>query len=82
MSEFQPPDIEDPRDDAERLEDAYKKAVAERLRFAQYIVLNCGGDNRIRDHACQQCVPGGEIVQPGFVCAYHTAVRVIVQAQP
>jgi hypothetical protein len=82
MGEFQPPDIEDPRDDAERLEDAYKHVLAERKRFAQYIVVNCGGKNRVRDHACAQCFPDGEQVVPFFVCAYHAAVLVSAQAQP
>lgn len=27
-----------------------------------------------KDHACSQCVPDGEIVQPGFVCVYHVAL--------
>lgn len=26
------------------------------------------------DHACAQCIPGGEIVIPSFVCAYHEAL--------
>ncbi len=25
------------------------------------------------DHACAQCYPKSEIIQPGFVCAYHEA---------
>ena len=80
MNEFQPPDNEDPRDDAERLEDAYKHALAEQTRFARYIVVNCGGINRVRDHACAQCFPEGEQVVPFFVCGYHAAVAVITRA--
>jgi hypothetical protein len=29
-----------------------------------------------RDHACAECVPGGEMVQPGFRCAMHTAAAI------
>lgn len=29
--------------------------------------------NDRRDHACSRCVPGGEIVVSGFVCAWHIA---------
>lgn len=29
------------------------------------------------DHACRQCLPHGEIVRDGFVCAYHTALAAI-----
>ena len=28
---------------------------------------------RIWDHACGQCIPGGDLVKPGFVCAVHAA---------
>lgn len=28
---------------------------------------------RSTDHACSRCIPGGEIVVPGFVCAWHIA---------
>ena len=29
------------------------------------------------DHACNECVPGGEIVVPGFVCGFHKAARIM-----
>ena len=44
------------------------------LKFARYIV-SLG--YQTRDHACSECVPGGEIVVPGFVCAYHEAKRMV-----
>jgi hypothetical protein len=28
---------------------------------------------RIWDHACAQCIPDGDLVKPGFVCAVHAA---------
>jgi hypothetical protein len=31
-----------------------------------------------RDHACSRCIPGGPIVQPGFVCAQHVAEGLLV----
>ena len=48
---------------------------ADLLALAHWIVLR-GQDQR--DHACATCVPGGEIVQPGFVCGYHRAVGLLV----
>ena len=32
------------------------------------------------DHACAQCVPGGEIVANGFECVTHLAMRLIADA--
>lgn len=39
------------------------------LQMAAWIVRN----PNTTDHACSRCVPGGEIVVPGFVCAWHIA---------
>ena len=33
-----------------------------------------------RDHACSRCTPGGEIVVPGFVCAWHIAEGLVAAA--
>jgi hypothetical protein len=30
-----------------------------------------------KDHACAECVPGGEIVVPGFRCAVHLALSIV-----
>jgi hypothetical protein len=35
-------------------------------------VLACGPCN---DHACAECFPGGDVLVPGFKCAYHTALE-------
>lgn len=43
-------------------------------RWARWIVRR--GEN-LPDHACNECVPGGEIVKPGFRCVFHEAVQVV-----
>lgn len=52
------------------------------VRFAQYILVNMGGKNRINDHACAACIPGGPMVIDGFLCSYHLAARVISKPRP
>ncbi len=43
------------------------------LVLSRYILKHCNYD-RLRDHACAQCMPeGGDLVKIGFVCAYHLA---------
>lgn len=43
----------------------------DKARLARHIVIHT--DPSFKDHACSECVPGSEIVKPGFACAYHTA---------
>jgi hypothetical protein len=50
--------------------------------LASYIVRNCNY-NRLRDHACPQCMPeGGDLVKPDFVCAYHLAEGYVGSTSP
>lgn len=47
-------------------------------KLARYIVETAHRMlGRVVDHACAQCVPGGEIVVPGFRCALHLAEQVL-----
>ena len=74
------PVLEKQRDDAQlQLEEIVDDLAAARVslednrvlvqELAEWIL------NRPRstDHACSRCIPGGEIVVPGFVCAWHIA---------
>ena len=45
---------------------------------SKFIMGNCGDNHR--DVACSLCDPGGEVVRPDFVCAYHKAEQWIAQA--
>jgi hypothetical protein len=40
------------------------------LHMVRWIASHPSG---MRDHACSRCVPGGPLVQAGFVCAPHVA---------
>jgi hypothetical protein len=42
--------------------------------FARYIMAHVG---KLRDHACARCAPESEILEPGFVCAWHRAEDVV-----
>jgi hypothetical protein len=46
-------------------------AVEQRNKLAKYIVNR--GQVSGHDHACAQCVPDSEILQPGFQCYFHLA---------
>lgn len=52
-----------------------KDAEIDRLRgvlaSADRWIIQRGRD--LPDHACSECVPGGEMVVPGWLCAYHAA---------
>lgn len=48
------------------------------LHMAQWILAHPSG---MRDHACARCVPGGELVQPGFVCAQHVAADLVAASE-
>jgi hypothetical protein len=39
--------------------------------WAKWIVQRGPG---LPDHACAECVPGGELVKAGFQCVYHEAL--------
>jgi len=47
--------------------------IEERDQLARWIVRM---GPTITDHACAQCVPGGEIVHEGFQCTYHLALDI------
>lgn len=49
------------------------------LKLAKYIVTI---GHPPTDHACEQCVPGGPMVWPHFVCGYHTAKAIHESHQP
>lgn len=46
----------------------------QRDRLATYLAKH---KPALRDHACAQCVPGGEIVVEDFECCYHMALRIV-----
>lgn len=46
------------------------------LHMAEWIVQQPSGV----DHACSRCIPGGEMVVPGFMCARHVAQGLMVAA--
>ena len=62
----------------EKAEKERDEARAEVERMGQYIRKK--GLDQI-DHACVQCVPHGEIVIDGFLCAYHYALA-LTPAKP
>ena len=47
------------------------------LHLAKWIA---GHPSTTPDHACEQCVPGGDIVIPGFVCGQHVALALLKAA--
>jgi len=47
-------------------------AVCEALKLADTWILQ-HSERALPDHACAQCVPGGESVVAGFTCAVHAA---------
>ncbi len=47
------------------------------LKLARWIVRQ----PEVRDHACEQCVPVGDMVINGFVCAVHEAKAVLEEAK-
>jgi hypothetical protein len=53
-----------------------RAAEAERELMARWIVDHRRYVTGARDHACGQCIPGGPIVDPSFVCAQHVAIAV------
>ena len=46
------------------------------LHMANWIVQQPSGV----DHACSRCIPGGEAVVPGFMCARHVAMGLMAAA--
>ena len=43
-------------------------------RLARWIAKN---PPQHGDHACRECYPNGNLLQDGFVCAYHEAVKIL-----
>jgi len=59
----------------EAAEEQATAATQREIMFARAIV----GREWRPDHACGECVPGGEIVRDGFRCAYHEALALLGQ---
>lgn len=53
------------------------RELEEELAIAQRWILQRAEGHM--DHACGKCVPGGEMVDPDFVCVFHAA-RAAVEA--
>lgn len=57
--------------------------------FVEYdILVNAGSKyaltywvDRLPDHACAECIPGGPIVKPGFRCREHAARAALAKAK-
>ena len=47
------------------------RAVNSHVRWAKWIAKR---GNDLPDHACAECVPGGDLVKAGFQCVYHEAL--------
>lgn len=47
------------------------RACNSHASWAKWIVQRGPG---LPDHACAECVPGGELVKAGFQCVYHEAL--------
>lgn len=57
-----------------RLRSSLDDSRAVSLRMAQFIMSRPRGQP---DHACAQCVPGGEVNVLMFVCGYHVALALV-----
>lgn len=51
----------------------WKESKAEVERLRGWLLSHHPDRPPLWDHACAECVPGGPIVKPGFVCVWHEA---------